>query len=76
MEQHPLKKATGISIIGKKVKEIFREVEGHRGLWMTQCSDGTIQGPKVREVRKMDQVQGGTEALGIRKDLGDSSFFD
>ena len=46
MEQYPEQKAKGISITGKKVKEMFREVKGRKGLLMTECSESTIQGPK------------------------------
>lgn len=45
MEQYPKEKATGISNTGTKVK-MFREVKGHKGLLMTECSESTIQGPK------------------------------
>ena len=39
---------------------------------MTECSEGTIQGPQVKGARKMDQIQGGfREALSVSEDLGD-----
>lgn len=56
MEVHPLKRVgrNPYRQRGKKVKEIFQGVKGHRGLWMPENPKGTIQEPKVGEFGKMD----------------------
>lgn len=69
MEVHPLKRV-GRNLYrqrGKKVKEIFQGVKGHRGLWMPENPKGTIQEPKVGEFGKMGEGQEGGEARGQRR---------
>ena len=75
MEQYPKEKATGISITGTKVKEMFREVKGHKGLLMMECSDGTIQGPNKGgwKDRSGSQEYRGRGTMG---GLGNPGFLD